>query len=76
MAGRHEAGTGDTFDAVVDDYVTGRARELIRQIDELQTRPISWDVTGWSDEAKRRAIDINEWVGAAAEILRELTRDA
>ena len=59
--GRH-AGQPDTFDATVSDYVTTRARDLIRQFD------------GSLEE--RRRVDWDEWIGAAAEILRELTRDA
>lgn len=57
--GRHEAPASvATFDQAVSDYVTGRARELIRQID------------------RGERISYPEWIGAAAEILRELTRDA
>jgi hypothetical protein len=51
-----------TFDAVVDDYVTGRARELVAEADAMTT------------QASRT--DMLAWIGAAAEILRELTRDA
>lgn len=60
--GRHEApAAAATFDQVVDDYVTGRARELIRQFDAYMAGgPPLWA----------------GWCGAAAEILRELTRDA
>ena len=58
--GRHAAQPA-TFDAVVDDYVTGRARELVRQFDNADHYPLD----GWA-----------AWIGAAAEILRELTRDA
>jgi hypothetical protein len=51
-----------TFDAVVSDYVTGRARELVAEADAMTTG------------AGRT--DLFAWIGAAAEILRELTRDA
>ena len=63
--GRHAA-TGiaqfATLDAIVDDYVTGRARELIAQ---AETPGSLTDI-----------MDAAEWIGAATEILRELTRDA
>jgi hypothetical protein len=62
--GRHE-GPPDTFDATVSDYVTGRARELVRQADE-------WMRIG----ASPRTVEYQVWIGSAAEILRELTRDA
>lgn len=58
--GRHEG--HNTFGAIADDYVTGRARELIRQFD--------------ASLEERRRIDWDEWCGQAAEILRELTRNA
>ena len=61
--GRHEG--HDTFGAIADDYVTGRARELIRQFDAWLFCPP--DVT---------PLNLNQWAGAAVEILRELTRDA
>lgn len=69
MTGRH-AGEPDTFDATVSDYVTGRARELIRQFDYYTAQPadlasVAAAPEGWA-----------AWIGAAAEILRELTRDA
>lgn len=59
--GRHEAAPA-TYDAIVSDYVTQRARELIRQADDkaFDYGPLS----------------MAEWIGAAAEILRELSRDA
>lgn len=61
--GRHEAPASvATFDQAVSDYVTGRARELVREVDEY--------------EAGRATISLPAWVGSAAEILRELTRDA
>ena len=64
MAGRH-AGEPATFDATVSDYVTQRARDLIHQADT------------WLDGPPApAAFDLHEWIGAAAEILRELTRDA
>ena len=59
--GRHDAPPA-TYDAIVSDYVTGRAKELVRQFEA------SLD--------ERRRVDWDEWIGAAAEILRELTRDA
>ena len=59
--GRH-AGEPATFNATVSDYVTQRARNLIRQVD------------GSLEE--RRRVDWDEWIGTAAEILRELTRNA
>jgi hypothetical protein len=59
--GRHVAQPA-TFDAVVSDYVTGRARELVIEADAMTTRADPQTV--WA------------WIGAAAEILRELTRDA
>lgn len=59
--GRH-AGEPGTFDATVSDYVTQRARDLIRQFD------------GSLEERCR--VDWDEWIGVAAELLRELTRDA
>jgi hypothetical protein len=59
--GRH-AGPPNTFDAVVSDYVTGRARELAAEADAMTTG------------ASR--VELFAWIGAAAEILRELTRDA
>jgi len=59
--GRHEAAPA-TFDAVVSDYVTGRARELVRQADQLGA---------FTDPMVTYA-----WIGAATEILRELARDA
>lgn len=63
--GRH-AGQPSVFDAIVDDYATQRARELIRQWDEMLASPTML--------AER--FDLDRWCGAAAEILRELTRDA
>ena len=60
--GRH-AGAPDTFDATVSDYVTSRARELVRQIDQKEIPFMD-------------TYALNVWIGAAAEILRELTRDA
>jgi hypothetical protein len=62
--GRHEAQPA-TFDAVVSDYVTGRARELIAQAE-------TWMGAG----AHPAAVDLQQWIGAATEILKELTRDA
>jgi hypothetical protein len=59
--GRHAAQPA-TFDAVVDDYVTERARNLIREAD--------------TPGALTDHLDAAEWIGAATEILRELTRDA
>jgi hypothetical protein len=59
--GRH-AGPPNTLDATVSDYVTGRARELVAEADAMTTG------------ASR--VDLFAWIGAAAEILRELTRDA
>lgn len=64
MAGRH-GGPVSTFDAVVSDYVTGRARELIRQAD-------TWMGAG----ANPVPVELQAWIGQATEILRELTRDA
>ena len=61
--GRHEAPAWvATFDQAVSEYVTGRARELIRQFD--------------AGELDHRDFGVDVWCGAAAEILRELTRDA
>ena len=62
--GRHQ-GPPTVFDAIVDDYATSRARELIRQAD-------TWMVAG----AHPAAVDLQQWIGSATEILRELTRDA
>jgi hypothetical protein len=62
--GRHAAEPA-TYDAIVSDYVTQRARELIRQFDYSLGQP--------SDLA---TLDLDVWAGQAAEILRELTRDA
>jgi hypothetical protein len=59
--GRH-AGPPGTLDATVSDYVTGRARELVAEADAMTTG------------ASR--VELFAWIGAAAEILRELTRDA
>jgi hypothetical protein len=59
--GRHAAQPA-TFDAVVSDYVTGRARELTAEADAMTTG------------ASR--VELFAWIGSAAEILRELTRDA
>ena len=59
--GRHAAQPA-TFDAVVSDYVTGRAKELVAEADAMTT------------QASRT--DMLAWIGAAAEILRELTRNA
>lgn len=58
--GRHEA-PASTFDAVVSDYVTGRARDLIAQAD--------------TPGSLTDQMDAAEWIGRATEILRELTRD-
>jgi len=63
--GRHEAQPA-TFDAVVSDYVTGRARELVRQFDYMEAQPVEL----------QELFDLNTWCGQAVEILRELTRDA
>jgi hypothetical protein len=65
--GRHEAPPG-TFDAVVSDYVTGRARELVRQFDQFDAQP--------AELRTAFPMDKDTWMGSAAEILRELTRDA
>jgi hypothetical protein len=59
--GRH-AGPSNTLDATVSDYVTGRAKELIAEADAMTTGASRTDMLAW--------------IGAAAEILRELTRDA
>jgi len=59
--GRH-AGPPNTLDATVSDYVTGRARELVIEADAMTTGADPRTV--WA------------WIGAATEILRELTRDA
>jgi hypothetical protein len=60
--GRH-AGPPNTLDAVVSDYVTGRAKELVRQYDiEMANDPAGFDWPAWE--------------GHAVEMLRELTRDA
>ena len=61
--GCHEQ--ADTFDAVVSDYVTQRARELIRQADKWMTESPDVSTAEWPT-----------WQGEAVEILRELTRDA
>ena len=58
---RHAAEPG-TLSAVVSDYVTQRARELVRQADALMNG--------------EEPVNAHAWIGAAAEILRELTRDA
>ena len=58
--GRHAEPS--TFDATVNDYVIGRAKELVRQFD------MPWELADPYDRAA--------WMGVAAEILRELTRDA
>lgn len=73
--GRHEAPASvATFDQAVSDYVTGRAKELVREFDTWKDAPVA---LGYTDqEAYQRMVNINAWVGAAAEILRELTRDA
>lgn len=65
--GRHEVPASvATFDQAVSDYVTQRARELVRAWDEMLRQPV----------AIAEEFDLNSWCGAAAEILRELTRDA
>jgi hypothetical protein len=63
--GRHAAEPA-TYDAIVSDYVTGRARELIRQWDQMEAQPVEL----------QELFDLNTWCGSAVEILRELTRDA
>jgi hypothetical protein len=63
---RH-AGAPGTFDATVSDYVTGRARELVRQFDQFDAQP--------AELRTAFPMDKDTWMGAAAEILRELTRD-
>jgi len=65
--GRH-AGPPNTLDATVSDYVTGRAKELVRQLDQFTRQPIELQAAF--------PMDKDTWMGAAAEILRELTRDA
>jgi hypothetical protein len=62
--GRHDA-PASTLEAIVADYARQRARELIRQFDN--------SVCGTA--ADYAALDRDAWIGAAAEILRELTRD-
>lgn len=57
---RH-AGEPGTLDAIVSDYVTGRARDLIAQAD--------------TPGSLTDQMDAAEWIGRATEILRELTRD-
>ena len=59
--GRHESAPG-TFDAVVSDYVTQRARELVRQAD--------------TPGELLEPLAAHAWIGHAAEVLRELTREA
>jgi hypothetical protein len=59
--GRHAAQPA-TYDAIVSDYVTSRARELTAEADAMTTGADLHTV--WA------------WIGAATEILRELTRDA
>jgi hypothetical protein len=65
--GRHEAQPA-TFDAVVSDYVTGRAKELVRQFDIFDAQP--------AELRTAFPLDWDTWAGQAVEILRELTRDA
>jgi hypothetical protein len=62
--GRHQ-GPPSVFDAIVDDYATSRAKELVRQFD-------AW-ISGGANPAP---VELQQWIGSAAEILRELTRDA
>jgi hypothetical protein len=65
--GRHAAQPA-TFDAVVSDYVTGRAKELVREFDQFDAQPLELRASF--------PMDKDTWMAAAAEILRELTRDA
>jgi hypothetical protein len=72
--GRHEAPAAKaTFDQVVDDYVTGRARELVRELDAWDAMTIDQKADAFDRDT---AFDRARWIGSAAEILRELTRDA
>ena len=60
LHGRHRAPA--TTRSIMSDYVVLRARQLIAQADSRQL--------------SRDAMAMSEWIGAAAEILRELIRDA
>ena len=60
---RHEA-PASVLDAVEDSYVIRRGRELVTLFD-------SWQAMDLGEKG-----DWAQWIGAAAEILRELTRDA
>ena len=64
--GAHER--TDTFDAVVSDYVTGKARQLLDEFDQFDAQPIELRTAF--------PMDKDAWIGQAAEILRELTRNA
>ena len=63
--GRHEAPPRATVRDIVADYITERAIDLIAEFDRSLDCPP--DVTPF---------DPGKWCGAAAEVLRELTRDA
>ena len=65
--GRHQ-GPPTVFDAIVDDYATSRAKELVRQFDQFDAQP--------AELRTAFPMDKDTWMGSAAEILRELTRDA
>jgi hypothetical protein len=65
--GRHAAQPA-TFDAVVSDYVTGRAKELVREFYQFDAQP--------PELRAAFPMDWQTWCGSAVEILRELTRDA
>ena len=62
LHGRHRAPAATR--SVMSDYVVLRARQLIAQAEAGQLDHDLSSMSAW------------EWIGAAAEILRELTRDA
>jgi hypothetical protein len=61
--GRHEA-PASVLDAVESDAVIERGRNLVILFDSWQAMSLG-DMGDW-----------HGWIGSAAEILRELTRDA
>jgi hypothetical protein len=61
--GRHES-TASVLDALEDDHIIRRGRELVTLFD-------SWQAMELGSKG-----DWHAWIGSAAEILRELTRDA
>jgi hypothetical protein len=60
---RHEA-PASVLDDIESAYVVRRGRELV------------WLYDSWESLELGRRGDWHEWIGSAAEILRELTRDA